>query len=296
VSPARLLHLPSEVTELALSVKREGGRVGVVPTMGCLHEGHLSLVRAAAAECDHVITTVFVNPTQFGPGEDFERYPRTLGNDVRLAEAAGTHTVFAPETAAMYAADHATTVEVAGLTSGLCGASRPGHFKGVTTIVAMLLNVTQADAAYFGRKDAQQAAVIRRMVRDLHFPVRVAVLPTVREPDGLAMSSRNAYLSAEERAQALGLVSALRRAAECWEAGERTAAGLCTAAADQLDAYAGFLAEYVALVHPDTMEPLQVIEGAEGVEGAGLLALAGRVGATRLIDNALFREGQAPQI
>lgn len=285
-----LVHDPDEMLEAALRLRREGKRIGVVPTMGYLHEGHLSLIRAARSECDHVITTVFVNPTQFGPSEDFERYPRDLRRDSRLAEEAGTDTLFAPEAESMYAPDHSTWVEVERLTDGLCGASRPGHFRGVTTVVTMLLNITQPDLAYFGRKDAQQAAVIRRMVRDLHFPCLVRVLPIVRDADGLALSSRNSYLSPDERRSALGLVHALRTAAESFSAGERDAIALCQVAASVIDDYPGLEPEYISLVHPDTMESI------DRIDEKGLLALAARVGQTRLIDNALFVVGRPPEI
>ena len=209
---------------LAQARAREATPVGLVPTMGALHEGHLSLIRRARQECGFVVVSIFVNPTQFGPREDFARYPRDLERDLALAADAGADLVFAPTDAAMYPPGHSTWVDVEGLTEGLCGALRPGHFRGVCTVVAKLLNLCRPDRAYFGQKDAQQVAVIRRMVRDLDMGVDIVGCAIVREADGLAMSSRNAYLSSEHRAQAPLLWQSLRAAEELIAKGERDAA------------------------------------------------------------------------
>jgi pantoate--beta-alanine ligase len=272
----------------ALADARRGGRtIGFVPTMGYLHEGHLSLIRAARAECDLVAISLFVNPTQFGTGEDLDRYPRDEGRDLRLAGEAGADLVFAPSAEEVYPDglnDIATYVEVTGpLTSVLDGdpeSRGAGHFRGVTTVVAKLLNIVGPDVAYFGQKDAQQAVVIRRMVRDLDFPVRIEVLPTVREPDGLAMSSRNAYLGPEDRERATALHRALA-AVEPAVATESLAAGL--AAARRELAAAGVEPEYLEARDAETLEPVSEL-GEQPV----LVALAARVGSARLIDNVLI--------
>jgi len=204
-----IFHTPREMTAWAQTERRSGRRIGLVPTMGSLHAGHLSLVNEAKKNTDVVAVSLFVNPTQFGPHEDFERYPRDEGRDLALCRQAGVAAVFLPSPAAMYAPDASVFVDEGALQNGLCGASRPGHFRGVCTVVAKLFNIVLPDVAVFGLKDFQQATIIRRMVRDLNFPVTVIIAPTLREPDGLAMSSRNAYLNAEERQQALGLSRAL---------------------------------------------------------------------------------------
>ncbi len=265
--------------------RRQGLTIGLVPTMGYLHEGHLSLLRAARAESDVVVMSLFVNPAQFGPGEDLERYPRDEVRDLRLASEAGVDFVYAPAVEEVYPDGFATAVEISGdLTGVLDGdpARRgPEHFRGVTTVVAKLFNTVAPDVAYFGQKDAQQAAVIRRMARDLDFPVRIEVLPTVREPDGLAMSSRNAYLSPEDRRRAVALSRALRTA-------ERTArektlqAGL--AAGQRELAAAGVEPEYLEARDADSLQPVAELNGRPV-----LIAVAARVGAARLIDNVLIR-------
>jgi pantoate--beta-alanine ligase len=232
---ARLIRAKDELRAPLAAARAEGRRIGLVPTMGYLHEGHLSLLRAARAECDVVVMSLFVNPAQFGPGEDLERYPRDEERDARLAAEAGVDFIYAPEAGDVYPDDFATAVEVGGLTEVLDGdpARRgPGHFRGVTTVVAKLFNTVQPDVAYFGQKDAQQLAVIRRMVRDLDIPVRVEGLPTVREADGLAMSSRNAYLGAADRERALALSRALR-AAESLAREESLAAAIEAGRAEQ---------------------------------------------------------------
>ncbi len=263
------------------AARQRGATVGVVPTMGALHEGHLSLVDAARRDCDLVLVTIFVNPTQFGPGEDFNRYPRTLEADIRLLASRGVDVVFAPETAAMYAPDHATSVEVLGPALTLEGDSRPTHFRGVATIVLKLLNLLRPDRAYFGRKDYQQALVVRRMVADLNVAVEIVICPIVREPDGLAMSSRNVYLSADERRRALSLSQGLRRAVEMVSAGERNAIAIQVMLREVLLA-AEVEIDYIAICDAETLAPL------ERLTGPAVALVAARVGATRLIDNELL--------
>jgi len=268
--------------------RRDGARIGLVPTMGYLHEGHLSLLRAARAECDVVVMSLFVNPTQFGPGEDLDRYPRDERRDLRLAAEAGVDLVYAPPVGEVYPEGFATQVEVGGrLTEVLDGdpARRgPGHFRGVTTVVAKLFNSVGPDVAYFGQKDAQQAAVIRRMARDLDFPVRIEVLPTVREADGLAMSSRNAYLGPEDRERATALSRALA-AAERGARGETLEAGL--AAARRELAAAGIEPEYLEARDAELLEPVSELNGSPV-----LVAVAARVGGARLIDNVLIQPAE----
>jgi len=249
--------------------------------MGYLHEGHLSLIRRAKEECDHVIVSVFVNPTQFGPQEDLSRYPRDLDRDLSLMEPLGVDLVWSPTAESMYPQGYQTWVEVEAITRPLEGARRPGHFKGVTTIVAKLFNVVGPDVAYFGQKDAQQAAVIRRMARDLDFPVRIEVLPTVREPDGLAMSSRNAYLAPEDRRRAAALATALATVEREARAGSLRA-GL-EAGRGELAA-AGIEPEYLEARDAERLDPVTELG-----DRAVLVAVAAQVGAARLIDNVLIR-------
>jgi len=260
------------------------GSVGFVPTMGYLHEGHLSLVRRARSECQHVVVSIFVNPTQFGPGEDYQRYPRDEARDLALLEREGVDLVFVPSAAEMYPEGFATWVEVSGpLTERLEGASRPGHFRGVATVVLKLFNLVQPHRAYFGEKDAQQLLVVRRMVAHLNLPVEIVPCPTVREPDGLAMSSRNVYLSPEERTQALALSRALELARRLVrEEGLRDAAELRRRLEDFLRRSPGVGLDYVSVAHPETLAEL------ERIEGPALVLLAARVGPARLIDNALI--------
>ena len=259
--------------------------IGLVPTMGFLHEGHLSLIRRARADCEVVVVSLFVNPKQFADGEDLDAYPRDEARDAALAEQAGADILFVPAHAVVYPDGFATTVEVAGLTDALCGAARPGHFAGVTTVVTKLFNMVGPDVAYFGQKDAQQALVIRKLVRDLDMPVRIEVCPTVREPDGLAMSSRNAYLSAEEREQALALNRALRAAEEAVRAGRAEADDVLAAAREQLQK-AGVEPEYLELRSAKDLAPV------ERVNGSTLLAVAAQVGRARLIDNTILTGDQ----
>lgn len=256
------------------------GSVGAVPTMGYLHAGHLALVRRARAENDHVVVSIFVNPTQFGPAEDFARYPRDPDRDLALLRAEGVDAVFLPDTGEMYPEGFSTSVEVHGLTDRLEGVHRPGHFRGVTTVVAKLLLILQPHRAYFGQKDAQQLIVVRRMVRDLAFPVEVVDVPTVREPDGLAMSSRNVYLSPGERRAAAALPRALERVRELWRGGVRDAAALRNAMRQVLDAEPLVRTDYVSVADPDTLDEL------DAAGDRALASLAVRIGGTRLIDCA----------
>lgn len=272
----------AEMRRLVKHAHAAGQTVGLVPTMGALHEGHLSLIRRARAENDVVVVSIFVNPTQFGPHEDFARYPRPWERDVRLAEEAGADVVFHPSAEEMYPEGYSTWVEVEGLTEGLCGASRPGHFRGVATVVTKLLHICQPERVYFGQKDAQQLAVIRRMVRDLDFPVEVVDCPTVREADGLALSSRNTYLSPEERAQAPVLYRALREVERLVQTGETQVSELVAAARAVLAKAPLAQVEYVEIVDAESLEPVA------RVEGPCLVALAVRFGDTRLIDNVLI--------
>ena len=276
---------PAAMREHARDVRRGGRRLGFVPTMGALHAGHLALVAAARTRADAVVLSVFVNPLQFGPGEDFARYPRDLPRDTGLAERAGVDVLWAPAPDAMYPEPPRVTVQPGPAGERLEGAVRPGHFAGVLTVVAKLFHAVEPDVAIFGRKDFQQAALIRRMVRDLGFPVEIVVAPTVREPDGLAMSSRNAYLDAGARAAAAALSRALATAVEAFRAGERGGTALSGRARRVLEAEPGVAIDYVACVAPDTVEPV------EAVDGTSVLALAARVGGTRLIDNVVLGVG-----
>lgn len=266
----------------AEDLRRDGRRIAVVPTMGALHEGHLALLRAARARADIVILTIFVNPTQFGPGEDLARYPRDEAGDIAKARGAGIDLAFCPEAAAMYPEGAQTFVEVRELQQPLCGASRPGHFAGVATIVTKLFHLTQPHLAVFGEKDYQQLAIIRRMVRDLDFEIEIHSVPIVREPDGLAMSSRNAYLSAEERAAALALSKGLAAAESAFAAGERDAAALIAAARRVVDAEPRMRVDYLELRDAAELTPLS------RVERPAVLAVAAFVGTTRLIDNRVL--------
>jgi pantoate--beta-alanine ligase len=274
------------IAELRATLARAPRPVGLVPTMGFFHDGHLSLMGAARAANETVVVSLFVNPTQFGPNEDLDAYPRDEARDLALAEAEGVDIVFAPPVDEVYPAGFDTSVEVGGLTEPLDGAARPGHFKGVTTIVTKLLNMVGPDAAYFGQKDAQQALVIKKLVTDLNMPVRIEVCPTIREPDGLAMSSRNAYLGEEERRRALALSRALRAAEQAVERGQLDADAVIAAARQELHE-AGIEPEYLELRSATDLTP------AERVNGSTLLAVAARVGRARLIDNTMLKGGGA---
>lgn len=256
-----------------------GERVGFVPTMGALHSGHLSLVEAAKGECGFVVVSIFVNPTQFGPGEDFDAYPRPIEDDLWICEQAGVDAVFAPTAGEMYPEEQVTWVTVDKLTDRLCGAGRPGHFRGVTTVCTKLFNIVGPDLAFFGQKDGQQAAVIRRMVRDLNMELEICVCPTVREADGLAVSSRNRYLSDKERADAVLLYEALKRCEELATEGVRDAVELTAAMREVLGRSDLVKPEYVCIVDAETLEEV------ERVEGPVMVAIAARVGSARLIDN-----------
>lgn len=273
-----LVHTIAEVRRIVRAARAASRCIGLVPTMGALHEGHLSLLAAAHQRGDFLGVSIFVNPTQFGPQEDLAAYPRTLEADVEACRAGGANLVFAPTTEEMYPPDFATTVSVAGLTEGLCGKFRPGHFAGVATVVCKLLNIFRPDHAYFGEKDYQQLAVIRRMARDLDLPVEIVGCPTVREGDGLAMSSRNRYLSGEERAVAPALYRALQAGAEAARTGASGAAAAAVSARN-LSSHPEFRVQYVEAVDPDTLEP-------RGEQGRPMvLAAAVFLGTTRLIDN-----------
>ncbi|HEU4752489.1 MAG TPA: pantoate--beta-alanine ligase, partial [Armatimonadota bacterium] len=253
------MELVTRVEELRERVRgaRSGGAViGLVPTMGAFHEGHLSLMRRARSECGLVVVSLFVNPTQFGPAEDLSRYPRDLEGDRRMAESTGADLLFAPPVEEVYRPGAATWVTVEGLTSGLCGRSRPTHFRGVTTVVAKLFNMAQPDRAYFGEKDYQQLQVIRRMTRDLDFPIEIVACPIYREPDGLAMSSRNRYLSPEERSAARSLSRGLAAARGRFESGERSAEQLLRAVRQLLESEPQLRTDYVELVDAETLTPV----------------------------------------
>jgi pantoate--beta-alanine ligase len=267
---------------ISAELRRAGETVGLVPTMGALHAGHLSLVQAAKATCDAVAVSIFVNPTQFGPAEDFSKYPRTLEQDCALLRGEGVEVVFAPGVGELYPEGASTFVEVEGISDRLDGGSRPGHFRGVATVVAKLFGIVQPERAFFGQKDAAQVAVLRRMVRDLCLGVKLVVCPTVREADGLALSSRNRYLSAAERGQALVLWRALERMGARFRAGERDAAALRAAGLRVLAREPAVRLDYLAVVDPDTLEDRR--EASKGT----LAAVAAWVGTTRLIDNIQF--------
>lgn len=274
-----ILSNPAQVQAQVLAWKRQGLTVGLVPTMGYLHEGHASLIRRAAAECDRVVVSVFVNPTQFGPNEDLESYPRDLEHDTLLIKECGGNLVFAPQPADMYGQGTRTWVTVEGLTKELCGRSRPIHFRGVATVVCKLMNIAQPDRAYFGQKDAQQLAVIRQMVSDLNMPVQVVGCPIVRESDGLAKSSRNTYLNAQERQAALVLSRSLAEGRKLLEAGTTDTGRVLARIEEVLKSEPLARIDYVQAVDADTIEPVHK------VSGNVLFAIAVCIGKTRLIDN-----------
>jgi len=275
----------SALRELLAPVRRAGKRIGLVPTMGALHEGHLSLVRASKAECDFTVVSIYVNPTQFGPGEDLDKYPRTLEADLDALARCGAEAVLVPPNEEVYPEGHATWVEVGGVAEPLEGACRPGHFRGVATIVLKLLNMVQPDVAYFGQKDYQQWLVIRRMVEDLNVPVEVRRCPIVREPDGLAMSSRNAYLSPEGRRRALVLSRSLKLAEQLVAGGQRGARAIADEMRRLVLTAEGARIDYITLADPHSLEPI------DEIRGPTLAALAVRIEETRLIDNCLLEPG-----
>lgn len=281
------MHHTESIDEIRVHVaaaRRAGQRVVFVPTMGALHAGHLRLIEVARQHGDAIVLSIFVNPLQFGPAEDLTRYPRPLDRDLALAEAEGATLCFLPTTATMYPAGMRTTVRPGPLADRWEGASRPGHFEGVLTVVAKLLHIVAPDAAVFGRKDIQQASLIRQMVTDLDLPVQIVVEPTVREPDGLALSSRNVFLSASERTAASSISRALGEARTAWHAGERRAARLHSLLADSLATEPSVVADYIAVVEPEEMTPVT------NTPPGTIIAIAAHLGATRLIDNTILGE------
>lgn len=280
----RIITSVSEMQALALNERRHGRRIALVPTMGFLHEGHASLMRAGRQQGDLLITSIFVNPTQFGVNEDLDRYPRDLAGDCQLAESCGVDIIFAPTAGEVYPTGYQTYVNVEELSLHLCGASRPGHFRGVTTVVTKLFTICQPDLALFGKKDFQQLAIIRRMTADLNLPVQIIGMPIIREADGLAMSSRNAYLSAAERQSALCLNRSLAAVRSCFSQGETTVTGLLQTAHDTINAEPAAIIDYIEFRNSQTLEPVDT------ATADTLLALAIKIGATRLIDNGILGE------
>ncbi|MCX7694766.1 MAG: pantoate--beta-alanine ligase [Caloramator sp.] len=272
-----------EMKKYMKDIKRQGKSIGFVPTMGYLHKGHISLVKRARGENDVVVVSVFVNPTQFGPNEDYERYPRDEERDSRMCEEAGCDVLFMPTKDDMYRENYSTYVEVLGLTEGLCGAKRPGHFRGVATIVTKLFNIVKPDRAYFGQKDAQQLSVIKRMVKDLDFDIEIVGCEIVRDDDGLALSSRNTYLTEEERRQAPILYKSLLKAKEEIEKGERVSEKIIDTIRKTILEMPDAQIDYIEIVNNETLKPV------EKIEGEVLIALAVKFGKTRLIDNMVVR-------
>ncbi len=281
----RVIFSSFEMQKEVMSLKRQGKSIGFVPTMGALHEGHLSLVRQARKENDVVVVSIFVNPTQFGPNEDFERYPRQFDKDKELLEKENVEYVFYPSVSDMYPEGYETYVYLEKLHKHLCGLSRPGHFRGVATVVAKLFNIVQPDKAYFGQKDYQQALIIKKMVRDLNFPVEIVVMPIVRESDGLAMSSRNMYLSPEERKNATVLYRSLQKAKELIKAGERDVRKIKKEMEKIISSVPSRI-DYVEIVHPETLESLEVIPEKGSIDRV-VVAVAVFIGSARLIDNEI---------
>lgn len=277
-----LINKVSEIREHVKNAKKEGKKVGLVPTMGFFHDGHLELMRQARKECDVVIVSIFVNPTQFGPGEDYEDYPRDIERDMQLAEEVGVDVIFNPSVEEMYPDGFSTYVEVKGITGKLCGRSRPGHFKGVATIVTKLFNSVQPDVAFFGQKDAQQVLVIQKMVKELNIDVEIRTVPIVREEDGIAMSSRNLYLNDEERKAARILYRSIQKAQQKVQEGERDVNRLKGAVIDMISSEPLARIDYVELLTYPELEEKDVLEGKM------LLALAVKIGKARLIDNAIL--------
>lgn len=273
---------PAEVKEVIKEWKKQGYSIGLVPTMGYLHEGHGSLIKKAVEENDKVMVSVFVNPIQFGPNEDLETYPRDFDADLKMIESLGADMVFHPEPSDMYASDFSTTISVAGVSENLCGARRPGHFNGVCTVVTKLFNLSEADRAYFGQKDAQQLAVVRRMVRDLNANIEIVGCPIIREDDGLAKSSRNTYLSPEERQAATVLNKALIAGKQMVEEGEKSALAVKTRIEDIISKEPHAKIDYVEITDWNSIEPVDIIDGSI------LCAIAVYIGNTRLIDNFIY--------
>lgn len=273
-----------EMREAVAQARAKGARIGFVPTMGALHEGHGALIDASVAECEETVVSIFVNPLQFGPAEDFHKYPRDLEADEAFCRERGVSMIFAPADDEMYPRPPKSVVDVNELTAGLCGAYRPGHFRGVTTVVAKLFHIVMPDVAYFGQKDYQQVTVIRRMVEDLDFPLSIRTVPTVREADGLAMSSRNRYLNPDERKAALSLYRGLTAAREAMQKGERDASVVKALVSAALSRESLVREQYVEVVDADDLNPVSYIDGKVAV------AVAAFVGDTRLIDNIVFPE------
>ncbi|GKT08086.1 pantoate--beta-alanine ligase [Desulforhabdus sp. TSK] len=278
----RIIEKVSEMQQQADAWRREGKRIALVPTMGYLHRGHLTLMQKARNHADIVVMSVFVNPIQFGPGEDFERYPRDMERDVRLAKEVGVDVAFSPSATDMYPEGYQTHIEVTEVTRPLCGKSRPGHFQGVTTVVGKLFHIVKPHTAIFGEKDFQQLVAIRRMVKDLNMDIEILGHPIVREEDGLAMSSRNVYLNSEQRKNALRLSQSLREAQTLVRQGERNSAAVLARVRNILEAGKDMRIDYAEMRHPETLQE------ASQIEGPVLLALAVFVGATRLIDNRVL--------
>jgi len=277
----KLIKTINEMHAFGTATRQSGKRLGLVPTMGALHDGHLSLVRAAREKSDAVAVSIFVNPTQFGPNEDFAKYPRNLESDSKMLEREYVDVIFAPSVNDMYPAGAITWVTVEGMSDRLCGNSRPGHFRGVTTVVSKLFHIIEPDTAFFGQKDAAQVAIIRRMVRDLNMPIKIGVCPIIRESDGLALSSRNTYLNPEDRKSALILHQSLLRAHTLFEGGEREAAKLIAAGKQEFGSEPKARLDYFEIVDPDSLEPVTTISN------RALIAVAAFIGNTRLIDNII---------
>jgi pantoate--beta-alanine ligase len=274
------------VRSLVRAVRGDGKKIGLVPTMGALHVGHISLIEAACRQCDFVVVSIFVNPTQFGPAEDFEKYPRPFEADLEICRKAGVDVVFAPTAEEVYGPENVTVVDVEKLTEPLCGRFRPGHFRGVTTVCAKLFNMVLPDTAFFGQKDGQQAVVIKRMVADLNMPLEIVVCPTVREADGLAVSSRNKYLTEQQRKDATVIYKSLRRCEELIESGIRDPAQIIAQMRKILTEVPSIQIEYVSIVEAETLHSL------DQVRGKVLAAVAARVGPARLIDNIVVDAGR----
>lgn len=279
----KLIRNPKQIQRCSLNLRSKGKRIGFVPTMGYLHEGHLSLIRRSVKECDLTVVSIYVNPLQFGPREDFKRYPRNLKRDMMLAAAAGADYVFAPRDIDMYPGEFLTAVCVDKIGKILCGSSRPGHFTGVTTVVTKLFNIVLPDIAYFGQKDAQQAVIIRKMAKDLNMPVTIKVLPTAREPDGLALSSRNAYLNPSQRQDALVIYKSLRKARQLIRQGERNPHTIVISIKRLIQRVDSARIDYINIVDAADLSRI------EKIKGNILIALAVFIGKFRLIDNIMLR-------
>ncbi len=274
------------VRSLVKAARSGDKKIGFVPTMGALHIGHISLIEAAVKECDFVVVSIFVNPTQFGPGEDFEKYPRPLEADLEMCRKAGINVVFTPTPEQMYSAENLTWVNVEKLTESLCGQFRPSHFRGVTTVCAKLFNIVAPDIAYFGQKDAQQAFVIKRMVADLNMPLEIVICPTVREPNGLAVSSRNKYLTEQQKKDAANLYKSLQKCRQMIDAGVKESTEIITEIRKILQQVPSIEIEYISIVDAETLQDI------DRIAGKVLAAVAVRIGPARLIDNILVDTGE----